>query len=194
MLRLLNTLWYCILINVIRRAILLGICVHTYTCTIEIQPTLPSMRLKDGSSSSTSKYISVVVMERVPRASVTGAISWAGVLKTTGPITRKYVFYFSQGKLTQIMCRQSVINKRCVGLMQVSSWCSYTYTCDKQFVTNHHNVFTIFSHSCHFGFVDFVDMVGSLAIFIMHVVQKNSSLFKIIAIYSKNNSFINISI
>lgn len=30
-------------------------------------------------------------------------------------------FYFSLGKLTQIMCCQSVINKRCVGLMQVSS-------------------------------------------------------------------------
>lgn len=97
MLSLLNTLWYCILINVIRSAILLGICVHTYKCTIEIQPTLPSMRLKDGSSSSTSKYISVVVMERVPRASVTGAISWAGVLKTTGPITRKYIFIFHRG-------------------------------------------------------------------------------------------------
>lgn len=47
--------------------------------------TFESALLKAGSSSSTSKQISVVVMDIIPRATRRGATSWAGLLRTTGP-------------------------------------------------------------------------------------------------------------
>lgn len=71
-------------------------------CTL----TFASALLNAGSSSSTSKYISLVVMDKVPRATSTGATSWAGLLRTTGPaeghrralsVTRK-ILRFIQNK------------------------------------------------------------------------------------------------